>query len=95
MDTPTTVMSSWDAPNSDYDRVNTANEMSVRLDISSVGTSDSGDYICLASVTDSNNSTYIVDSDSANSMVNIIVSKSSAAVRLLRECTFLVIHLVL
>ena len=83
MDTPTTVMSSWDAPNSDYDRVNTANEMSVRLDISSVGTSDSGDYICSASVTDSSDSVYVVDSDPATDMVNVIVSKSSATLRLL------------
>ena len=84
MDTPTTVMSSWDAPNSAYDRVNTANEMSVGLVISSVQTADSGDYICSASVTDSSDSVYVVDSDTATDIVNITVSKSLATVR---RCT--------
>ena len=76
VDTPTTVMSSWDAPNSAYDRVNTVNEMSVGLVISSVQTADSGDYMCSASVTDSSDSVYVVDSDTATYMVNIIASKS-------------------
>ena len=76
VDTPTIVMSSWDAPNSAYDRDNTANETSVGLVISSVQTSDSGDYNCSASVTDSSDSVYVVDSDTATDMVNIIVSKS-------------------
>ena len=76
MDTPTTVMSSWAAPNSAYDRDNTANETSVGLVISSVQTADSGDYNCSASVTDSSDSVYVVDSDTATDMVNIIVSKS-------------------
>ena len=75
MDTPTTVMSSWDAPNSDYDMNNTANELSVGLVISSVLTADSGDYICSASVTDSSDSVYVIDSDPATDMVNITVSK--------------------
>ena len=76
VDTLTTVMSSWDAPNSTYDRVNTANETSVGLVISSVQTADSGDYICSASVTDSSDSVYVVDSATATDMVNITVSKS-------------------
>ena len=86
MDTPTTVMSSWDAPNSTYDRTNTVNKTSVGLVISSVQTADSGDYICSASVTDSSDSVYVVDSDTATDMVNIIVSKSLATVKLLRGC---------
>ena len=69
-------MSSWDVPDSDYDRDNTANELSVGLVISSVQTADSGDYICSASVTDSSDSVYVVDSDPATDMVNIIISKS-------------------
>ena len=81
VDTPTTVMSSWDAPNSAYNRDNTANETSVGLVISSVQTADSGDYICSASVTDSSDSVYVVDSDTATDMVDIIVSKSLAIVR--------------
>ena len=76
VDTPTTVMSSWDAPDSTYDRVNTANETSVGLVISSVQTADSGDYICSASVTDSSDSVYVVNSDTVTDMVNVIVSKS-------------------
>ena len=80
MDTPTTVMSSWDAPNSAYDKDNAANKPSVGLVISSVQTADSGDYICLASVTDSSDSVYVVDSDPATDMVNIIVSKSTLKV---------------
>ena len=75
VDTPTTVMFSWDAPNSDYDMNNTANELSVGLVISSILTVDSGDYICSASVTDSSDSVFVVDSDPATDMVNIIVSK--------------------
>ena len=76
VDTVTTVMSSWTAPNSSYDRENTASDTSVELDISSVQTSDSGDYICSASVTDSTNSVYVVDSQPANDTVSITVSKS-------------------
>ena len=75
VDTPTTVLSSWDAPNSDYDRVNTTNELIVRLNISSVQTADSGDYICSASMADSSDSVYVVNSDPATDMVNITVSK--------------------
>ena len=87
VDTPTTVMSSWDAPNSTYDRDNTANETSVGLVISSVQTSDSGDYICSASVTDSSDSVYVVDSDTATDMVNIIVSKSfTRVIKVMSEC---------
>ena len=81
MDTLTTMTSSWDAPNSDYDRDNTANELSVGLVISSVQTADSGDYICSASVTDSSDSEYVVDSATTTAMVNIIVSKLLATVR--------------
>ena len=76
VDTATTVMSSWTAPNSTYDRENTANDTSVELIISSVQTADSGDYICSASVTDSSDSVYVVDGQPANDTVNITVSKS-------------------
>ena len=89
VDTLTTVMSSWHAPNSAYDRDNTANEASVGLVISSVQTADSGDYICSASVTDSSDSVYVVDSDTATDMVNIIVSKSLYSNSdMLRECMY-------
>ena len=75
VDTPTTVISSWSAPNSAYDGENTANDTSVELAISSVQTIDSGDYICSASVTDSTNSVYVVDSQPATDTVTITVSK--------------------
>ena len=68
-------MYSWDAPNNDY-------ELSVGLVISNVQIADGGDYICSASVTDSNDSVYVVDSDPATDIVNII-SKNS----LLHTCT--------
>ena len=69
VDTPTTVMSSWTAPN------NTVNATSVELLLSSVETADSGDYICSVRVTDSSGSEYVVDSELATDSVNIVVSK--------------------
>ena len=73
--TPTTLMSNWTAPNSDYDRVNAVNDTSVELVISSVETADSGDYICSATLTDSSSSSYIVDSQPANDTLSVTVSK--------------------
>ena len=75
VDTPTTVMFIWTAPNSTYSTVNAVNDTSVELMISSVETSDSGDYICSATLTDSSDSVYVVDSEPANGTVNITVSK--------------------
>ena len=77
VDTPTFALSSWDAPNNrSYDRVNTANPLNVVLFIPSVRTADSGSYICLAYIAASGDSGFIVDSDQATDMVNIVVSKS-------------------
>ena len=75
VDTPTTVMFGWTAPNSTYNRVNTVNDTSVELMISSVETADSGDYICSATLTDSSDSVYVVDSEPATQTVTITVSK--------------------
>ena len=75
VDTPTTVMSSWTAPNSVYNRVNAVNDTSVELMIFSVETADSGDYICSARVTDSSGSEYVVDNDLATYTLSILVSK--------------------
>ena len=69
VDTPTTVMSSWTAPD------NTVIGTSVELMISSVETADSGDYICSVRVTDSSGSEYVLDSELAIDSVNIVVSK--------------------
>ena len=71
--TPTTVMFSWNAPNSDT--VDSVTDTSVELIISSVVTADSGDYICSATLTDSSDSMYIIDSEPFTDTANIIVSK--------------------
>ena len=76
VDTPTTVRSSWNAPNDIHDGDNTPNDTSVYLTISSVETADSGAYICSAIVTDSSDSRYVVDSQPVTDTVNITVSKS-------------------
>ena len=71
--TPTTVMFSWNAPNNDT--VNEMNDTSVELLISSVVTADSGVYICSATLTDSSDSMYIIDSEPANVTAIVIISK--------------------
>ena len=73
--TPTTVIFSWNAPNNVYDTVDSVTDTSVELMISSVVTADSGDYICSATLTDSNDSMYIIDSEPANVTAIVIVSK--------------------
>ena len=75
VDTPTTIMSSWTAPNSTYNTVNTVNDTSVELMISSVETADSGNYSCSATLTDSSDSVYVVNSEPANDTISITVSK--------------------
>ena len=75
VDTPTTVISNWTAPNSIYNKVNADNAASVELMISSVETADSGDYTCSVRVTDSSGSLYVIDSEHVNDMVNITVSE--------------------
>ena len=71
--TTTSVMFSWNAPNNGT--VNKVNDTSVELMISSVVTADSGDYICSATLTDSSDSTYIIDSEPATATASVIVSK--------------------
>ena len=71
VDTPTTVMSSWDAPSSEYDTDNPANASSVVLDIASLQTADTGDYTCSALVSDSSGSGYVVDSEEVTDTVSI------------------------
>ena len=75
VDTPTTVISNWTAPNSTYNRVNAVNATSVKLMISSVATEDSGGYTCSVRVADSSGSLYVTDSEHVNDMVNITVSE--------------------
>ena len=71
VDTPTIVMPSWTAPNTDP----VSGDDSVELMISSVETADSGDYICSATLTDSSDSVYVVVSEPATDTVSITVSK--------------------
>ena len=73
--TATTVIFSWNAPNNIYDTVDSVTDTSVELMISSVMTADSGDYICSATITDSSDSMYIIDSEPATATASVIVSK--------------------
>ena len=75
VDTPITVISSWDVPNSVHDRANEPNATSVVLNISNLETADSGDYICFSSVIDSSGSEHIEKSTQINSSESILVSK--------------------
>ena len=70
VDTPTTVMSSWTAPQSTYDRVNAADDTSVELE-----TADSGQYTCTATQTDSSGSAYVMDSETADNTASIVISE--------------------
>ena len=72
VNTPTNVIFSWDGPNTDT--VNTVDNTSVLM-ISSVVTSDSGDYICSVTLTDSTDSMCIIDSEPATANASVIVSK--------------------
>ena len=73
VNTPTNVMYSWDAPNN-TSTVNTVDNTSVLM-ISSVVTSDSGDYNCSVTLTDSTDSMYIIDSEPDTTNASVIVSK--------------------
>ena len=75
VDTPSTVMSRWDAPNTAYDGDNDANATSVNLNIASLETADSGVYNCSANVVDSSGSEYVVDSTTGSGTISIVVSK--------------------
>ena len=72
VNTLTNVIYSWDAPNND--RGSTVDDTDVFM-ISSVVTSDSGDYICSVTLTDTTDSMYIIDSQPATATANVIVSK--------------------
>ena len=74
VDTPSTVMSRWSAPSSQYSRDGAANASTVALSIPSVVNADSGAYTCTASVSDSSGSGYVVDSEEVTETVRITVS---------------------
>ena len=75
VDTPTTVLSSWNAPNTTYGGDNEADASSVDLNIASLETADSGNYMCSADVVDSSGSEYVVNSTTATDTTSIVVSK--------------------
>ena len=76
VDTPSTIMSRWSAPSSQYSRDDgTANASTVSLSIPSVVTADSGAYTCTASVSDSSGSGYVVASEEVMETVSITVSE--------------------
>ena len=76
VDTPSTIMSRWSAPSSQYySRDSTANASTVSLSIPSAVTADSGAYTCSASVSDSSGSGYVVASEEVMETVSITVSE--------------------
>ena len=75
VDTPSTIMSRWSAPSSQYSRDGTVNASTVALSIPSVVTADFGAYTCTASVSDSSGSGYVVDSVEEMESISITVSE--------------------
>ena len=75
VDTPSTIMSRWSTPSSQYSRDSLANASTVALSIPSVVTADSGAYTCTASVSDSSGSGYVVDSVEEMESIGITVSE--------------------
>ena len=75
VDTPTTVISRWDAPDNVHDRANEPNATSVVLNITNLETADSGNYTCFSSVIDSSDSEYIENSETITSSESITVRK--------------------
>ena len=75
VDTPSTIMSRWSTPSSQYSGDGAANASTVALSIPSVVTADSGAYTCTASVSDSSGSGYVVDSVEEMESIGITVSE--------------------
>ena len=73
VNTLSNVVYSWNAPNN-TGTVITAHDTSVLM-ISSVVTSDSGDYNCSVTLTDTTDSMYIIDSEPDTATASVIVSK--------------------
>lgn len=75
VDTPTLLTFNWTVPNSTHNITYTLSNTSTELMIYSVETTDSGDYICSARMTDASDSSYVLDSEIAIDVVNINVCK--------------------
>ena len=80
------IVSSWDTPNGGHDQDSADRGTSVALDIDSLVTADTGDYVCGA-VVSSGGSSYVVDSYKVIDDVSTIVSKFHWEV--LYTCTFM------
>ena len=74
MDTPISYVYSWDAPNNIYDGNNTTNDTTMFLNISSLVTADTGEYVCSARAEDSSGNQYIISSE-GNSSESYIISE--------------------
>ena len=75
VDTQITVISNWTTPDSRHEIFSQENDTRLNLDIQSVETANTGDYICTARVIDSSNSEYVTDSELGRDTVHITVSK--------------------
>ena len=75
VDTISTIMSRWSAPSSQYSRDSAANASTVALSIPNVVTADSGAYTCTASVSDSSDNGYVVDSVEEMESISVTVSE--------------------
>ena len=69
VDTSINISSNWTTPGGRHDTDNTS------LVISSVETADSGEYTCLATLSDSSGSQYVVESEDVSHTASIFVSK--------------------
>ena len=77
VDTPVTVVYSWDVPSSghEYNITNQTNAPAVSLDIVSLTASDSGSHSCRGNLADSSGSRYIMKSEGMAHTLSIRVSK--------------------
>ena len=65
------------------------------LEVASVETADSGDYICSATATDSSDSQYVLSSEPASVTASVTVSKSAHSVTITAALYTTVLYCVL
>ena len=69
------MISNWTTPDSRHEIFSQEIDTRLNLDIQSVETANTGDYICTAIVIDSSNSEYVMDSELGRDTAHITVSK--------------------
>ena len=74
VDTPITIVSSWDTPMSEHDMVKTNNSYIVNHEINTFPRENSGPYTCKASVHVTNESIYVVESQKQTRTYNITIT---------------------